>query len=152
MPVLAHRRLADRAFLRLLRTCPHDTHCTRNHTSRYPCASATGRHAYWRKGKPDSKSITLVPICPKSVSYATCQDIVYGLPAHSCIPRPPCQVYGGMSAWNPRVQAMSGWLDGTPSPLRAAKRVSLRELIKRGTTVASGEETANWNWRCTFIA
>ena len=62
--VLAHRRLADRAFLRLLRTCPHDTHCTRNHASRWTPPSATGRHAYCHKGKPESKSITLVPICP----------------------------------------------------------------------------------------
>ena len=59
VPVLAHRRRVDRAFLRLLRTCPHDTHCTRNHTSR----SATGQHTYCRKVTPDPKSITLVPIC-----------------------------------------------------------------------------------------
>jgi len=69
--VLAHRRLADRAFLRLLRTCPHDTHCTRNHASRWTPPSATGRHAYCHKGKPESKSITLVPIMPCFLSFCS---------------------------------------------------------------------------------
>lgn len=43
LPVLAHRRLADRMILRLFRTYPHRTKMARTHAHRYALPSTTSK-------------------------------------------------------------------------------------------------------------